>query len=269
MTNVLYGRCDTLSGSSASLLSLPPSLLSLLALFSTNVSGQSRTTASNLVPEMTSFTRSYPRIEQTRSLMTILKRSTIINSTTVPSMSTSTGAGISTSTPITNDILPGTSHIGGTKEAAFKYYWLILAIFGIAVALFLWYINRRRIKRKEQMRLSGQNALARDMEGWTNTRRWYYGAWRPNQTRALVRGEEGLNEHGEAPPPYRPKGDVTVAHAPATSLSIPLRTLSRDQGMAVRPPEYHETVNSHESDTIGPGTTTLHNNRHGAADSPS
>lgn len=108
--------------------------------------------------------------------------------------------------------------------------------------------------------MSGQNALARDMEGWVNTRRWFHGAWRPNQTRAFVRREEGLDEHGEAPPPYQPKDDVTVAEGPpqdpARLLAVPLRTLSRDDVGSGRPPEYRETI-SRTSSTPQPGSANL------------
>lgn len=110
------------------------------------------------------------------------------------------------------------------------------------------------------MRLSGQNALARDLDGWINTRRWFHGTWRHNQTAAFVRREEGLNEHGEAPPPYRPKSDVTVTqgqegtHDPASGLTIPLRTLSRDDIEQNRPPEYRETVGRGEASCNRPDT---------------
>lgn len=118
------------------------------------------------------------------------------------------------------------------------------------------------------MRLSGQNALARDMEGWVNTRRRFHGAWRSNQARALVRREEGLNEHGEAPPPYEPNDDATVtqglAQDHASGLSIPLRTYSRDQVDAGRPPEYREAVSRRGASTIRLETVTSHTETSGS-----
>ncbi|ORY07671.1 hypothetical protein BCR34DRAFT_452086, partial [Clohesyomyces aquaticus] len=126
----------------------------------------------------------------------------------------------------------------------FNYYFLFLAVFGVLVAISLWWIHRRRKRRKEQMRLSGQHALARDLDGWVNTRRWMHGGWRHNQS-GFVRREEGLDEHGEAPPPYEPKGETSVAVGGANStgegtadISIPLRTLQRDDIERSRPPEY-------------------------------
>jgi hypothetical protein len=111
------------------------------------------------------------------------------------------------------------------------------------------------------MRLSGRNALAQDMEGWTNTRRWYRGAWRQYQTETFIRREEGLNEHGEAPPLYRPKDEGTVTRDPATGLSIPLSTLSSEQVDAGRPPEYRETVNQDGEGSARSDTTDSHANR--------
>lgn len=137
------------------------------------------------------------------------------------------------------------------NESVFNYYFLFLAAFGFLVVIGLWWLHRRRRIRKEQTRRSGHNALARDLDGWVNTRRWMHGAWRHNQATTFVRREEGLNEHGEAPPPYRPKGEATVdagiTHDVTTSLAIPLRTLPRDEAERSRPPGYEE-VAPHERD---------------------
>ncbi|KAF2003663.1 hypothetical protein P154DRAFT_394634, partial [Amniculicola lignicola CBS 123094] len=93
------------------------------------------------------------------------------------------------------------------NEYAFNYYFLFLVMVGVAIAIGLWWIERRRRRQKESMRLSGQQALARDLDGWVDTRRWMHGRWRQNLPAAMMRREEGLDEHGEAPPPYEPKGD--------------------------------------------------------------
>lgn len=146
------------------------------------------------------------------------------------------------------------------KESVFNYYFLFLAAFGVLIVVGLWWIHRRRKRRKEQMRLSGHNALARDLDGWVNTRRWMHGAWRYNQP-AFVRREEGLDEHGEAPPPYQPKseatvaqGDIAAAQDATAGLTIPLRTLSRDEIERSRPPGYEEVANG--PSTARPDTAT-------------
>lgn len=138
------------------------------------------------------------------------------------------------------------------NEKAFNYYFLILGGIVLSVALILWWIRQRKRRQKEQMRLSGQNALARDLDGWANSRRWIHGTWRQNQSTTSTRHEEGLNEQGEAPPPYQPKSSVSAADVvsgdpvldptnvrdSATGLAVPMHVLSRDEFDHIRPPAY-------------------------------
>lgn len=63
--------------------------------------------------------------------------------------------------------------------------------------------------------------------------------------------EEGLNELGEAPPPYiqdthieerrLPVGSSSTAELPA-GPAIPLRTLSRDEQDRLKPPDYESSI---------------------------
>jgi hypothetical protein len=137
-------------------------------------------------------------------------------------------------------------------ESVFNYYFLFLAVLGVLVGLLLWWLHWRRKQRKARMRRSGQDALARDLEGWTGTRRFYHGSYGRHQV-SYVRRQEGLDEHGEAPPPYQSKSDTTVdapseqAHGTASSLAIPLRTLPRDEGERARPPGYAAITDSPDS----------------------
>jgi hypothetical protein len=155
------------------------------------------------------------------------------------------------------------------SESVFNYYFLFLAAFGLLLVVGLWMIHKRRQKKKEQMRLSGHNALARDLDGWVNTRRWVHGAWRP--TAGFVRREEGFNEHGEAPPPYQTKTADTVLvqgpdgtpHDLAANLTIPLRTLSRDEIERSRLPGYEEASGT---PSVQPDTTTAHITRQDTTD---
>jgi len=180
-----------------------------------------------------------------------------VNSTT---SSTSTSAKPTDSPP---ELFPGATNTSPQHvhtDGVFNYYFLFLALFGVLTAVFLWWIHKRRKRRKEQMRLSGHDALARDMAGWINTRRWFHGTRRHNQTGAFVRREEGLNEHGEAPPPYQPKSEVTAINAAGEArgsrigVTIPLRTLPRDTVEQSRPPQYQKTVGHEESPIFRPGT---------------
>lgn len=59
---------------------------------------------------------------------------------------------------------------------------------------------------------------------------------------------EGLNESGQAPPPYRPKDDTLTTLEPmndaldgTVSVAIPPRALSRDETDHIRLPGYSET----------------------------
>lgn len=131
----------------------------------------------------------------------------------------------------------------------FNYYFLFLAVGALFVFGLLWWLQRNKKRRKQQTRMSGQQALARDLEGWAGTRRFMHGRYGRNQTVAHVRVGDGLDENGEAPPPYQPKiGSRETSIAARASqdavsdLSIPLRARSRDETERTRPPAYIDTV---------------------------
>ncbi|KAF2020949.1 hypothetical protein BU24DRAFT_11603 [Aaosphaeria arxii CBS 175.79] len=143
------------------------------------------------------------------------------------------------------------------NESAFNYYFLILAGFGAVLAVGLWWIRKRRKRQKEQMRLSGQTALARDLDGWVNTRRWVHGAWRHNQTVAIIRREEGLDENGEPPPPYHsdasasvPSNRQCVIQQTSSELPVPLRTISREDIARAGPPAYPVLEHHGQNSTV-------------------
>jgi len=101
-----------------------------------------------------------------------------------------------------------------------------------------------------------------------------HGSWRGGAGGGLSRREEGLNEHGEAPPPYQPRADATTAgntdaegsealrlgtaQDVVTGLTVPLRTLSRDERATLKPPGYQDPIHSMsiESSTL-PNTAEL------------
>lgn len=179
--------------------------------------------------------------------------STTLLTTTSPTPN-STTISVPSETPSRSpDLVPGYSNSNTAsnpddrRDSVVNYYFLFLAIFGVMIAIFVWWAQKRRKQRKQQMRMSGQNALAQDLEGWVNTRRWFHGTRRPNQTAAFVRREEGLNEQGEAPPPYEPNGDATVPQdqIAANGLTVPLRVVSRQDHAEGRLPEYRETLDVH------------------------
>jgi len=112
-----------------------------------------------------------------------------------------------------------------------NYYFLLLAIVIIVIALVWWSIARRRKKRGIHMRSNQHSVLARDVEMWPGTRRgigrWRFGGAEP-------RAAEGLNERGEAPPPYL-KEPNPVHHIDGPGME--LHDLSRGEA---KPPGYDE-----------------------------
>lgn len=127
-------------------------------------------------------------------------------------------------------------HRSQVKNRVFNYYFLFLALLVCVLALLLWWLHRHRRREREQMRVRGQHALARDVEHWAMNRR--------NQPHTV----EGLNESGEAPPPYKPKSGVTTALEPVINnphdaiVSLPPRILTRAEIEHARLPNYVETV---------------------------
>ena len=94
------------------------------------------------------------------------------------------------------------------------------------------------------LRSQSQRALARDVEGW-RTR------FRPNYNNGR---EEGLDERGEAPPPYAP------GSKPPSIRSHERRGTDTENGEEVElarmntghnPPGYHEAARSAEEEDIG------------------
>lgn len=130
----------------------------------------------------------------------------------------------------------------GTTSSVFNYYFLFLVVFGVLVGVLLWWLRRRKLQQKEQMRRNGQHALARDLEGWAGLRRYGPGGVVQGQIPGAVRRQEGLDEHGDAPPPYQPKSEYDVASTSAATngqLDIPLRALSQDPAQRSLPPGYN------------------------------
>lgn len=127
------------------------------------------------------------------------------------------------------------------------YYGAIgaLLIIGALIGAYIWW------RKSQQLRIAryGQQTqvLASSMPGWDPNRprrRYWQGRWREDGPGL----EEGLNEQGEAPPPYMHKPpesqgssttttpSTTIA---ATDVAVPLQTLSR-QDVGLKPPDYSQ-----------------------------
>jgi hypothetical protein len=129
-----------------------------------------------------------------------------------------------------------------TKGNTLLYYYFfifLLLIVAVVVLSTLAYHRRKRL-RKALHQNNGQNALHRDLEGWTpgNIGGFFSGRQILNRR---ANGDEGFNEYGEAPPAYK----VEERRAPTDTSTgtsgrptIPLRTLSR--GHSSKLPEYDD-----------------------------
>jgi len=155
-----------------------------------------------------------------------------------------------------------------------NYLFLIIGFALLIAVVFSLLITRRKRQNKAELRRQGATALARDVANFPDPlrSRWDYGAWRSGfRSTGIHAAEEGLDERGEAPPPYilddkppsindmGPINNGRNENASSGSTSqpdIPLRNMS-----GRRPPEYHEvhartsTQSPYPSEVItAPGT---------------
>lgn len=149
---------------------------------------------------------------------------------------TATSSSTSTSSPSNDAGDSNDRDVRGLAQYYFGFLVLIAIVLGLGVLMF-W---RRKKKLSMMAQHHRDHAIERDIGPWDQTRarrRYWQGRWRSTD----VGHEEGLNEQGEAPPPYMPKPrDEEDARQPAGgSPAVPLQTLSRDQA-GLKPPGYVE-----------------------------
>ena len=111
-----------------------------------------------------------------------------------------------------------------------NYYFLLIVVFIIIVIIAYWSIARRRRNRLIRLRDNQQSALARDVETWPGRRRGVGARWRNGGVDTTV--EEGLDERGEAPPPYLK--ELEPAHLDARE-GVELHNMHAQEG---KPPDY-------------------------------
>jgi len=173
------------------------------------------------------------------------------NVTFTSAASTTTASGTSVS-----DTNNGNAYQGGTTTAGnaqSQYYYIVLAV-GVCLGFFcLWLAYRRRKMVKATQNTARQRALAEDSQGWHPSRLWTSnGAGRSgtNNHDAASVHHEGLNEHGEAPPPYLHGEPVLTEHEGVVAhgggldgtVAIPLRAMRRSEVHSMKPPDYLETI---------------------------
>lgn len=144
------------------------------------------------------------------------------------------------------DQIQGESHV-------FNYYFLIVAIVVVLFALCILYVGKRKKRKAALLRNNSQRALAQDVAGF----RQRFGRPRPyngfgfglgtgDRNRQIAR-EEGLDERGEAPPPYIPGSkppslrSIDLGDSPADDFTRTISTSSRGGG--------NEAVEMHRMNT--------------------
>ena len=153
-----------------------------------------------------------------------------------------------------------------------NYYFVFLALILCVVALFVFLMFRRKSIAARRMHSSREYALqhghgdGRGEAGWANSnaerRRYWQGRWRS----AEASREEGLNEHGEAPPPYVPKTSSEERDrnggGEAIGPAVPLQTLSREHA-GLKPPDYEEAHNGEQHGRDGAASAGMSSGAHG------
>lgn len=177
--------------------------------------------------------------------------------------STTTASDISTALPTSangSDNHNDDDHrdVGGLVN----YYFVFLALFVIITGLGAFMMYRRKKRAMLMYRHGQSNALQQDVHQWDPTRarrRHWQGRWlSTDETHDDRERNEGLNEHGEAPPPYMPKGrnDEEALHDHAgQGLAVPLETLSREQA-GLKPPGYEYAVTEQHGENMNTGATS-------------
>jgi hypothetical protein len=115
------------------------------------------------------------------------------------------------------------------------------------------------------MRSQSQRALARDVEGW----RTRFRAGRGNGTGREEEREEGLDERGEAPPPYAPGSKPPSIRSERRSMNGPSGNSGeevelRSMDTVNNPPGYHEAARGgmeEDDDITRPRTAVMASER--------
>lgn len=107
--------------------------------------------------------------------------------------------------PPANSSPSATDNKGHVQRSVFNYYFLIVAVAVILFCAIALCIRSRKKRKAALIRSRSQRALARDVEGFRSRFGIYrQAAYRANNNRPRSDTEEGLDERGEAPPPYVP-----------------------------------------------------------------
>lgn len=141
---------------------------------------------------------------------------------------------------------------GRNMSVYYFVFFALLICIAVLCVFFVWRRRRNAVMVRPNPRGEGYHRDVREWDTMRYRRRYWNTGFRNEQPSR----EEGLNENGEAPPPYMPKEDEDTgnngshangqrAHAEGIPVpgepSIPMQTLSRDQA-GLKPPGYEQSV---------------------------
>ncbi|KAG8529512.1 uncharacterized protein KY384_006149 [Bacidia gigantensis] len=157
----------------------------------------------------------------------------------LPAPPTASDNAPSFSTPTSNDTATDPSGgDDGHNDGLLNYYFLLLAVLIIIIIIVYWSLHRRRKAALLRQQSNQRDALAQDLDrtGWAQSfsRRGWRRGYGSGGTRIMH--HEGLDETGEAPPPYVKEPER--AHLGDDAASVELRDWDREG--RVKPPDYVE-----------------------------
>lgn len=141
---------------------------------------------------------------------------------------------------------------GRNMSVYYFVFFALLVCIAVLCVYFVWRKRRNALMIRPSPRGDGYH---RDVREW-DTMRYRRNYWNTGSRNEQPSREEGLNENGEAPPPYMPKEDEEMGNAGSHTNgrreqaegtpvpgepSIPMQTLSRDQA-GLKPPGYEQSV---------------------------
>jgi len=210
---------------------LPPAVLVLLLAIATNAQSDSSTISTS-----PTSTNTYPPVLHPRFTATDdAPQLTPVASSTLSAPSSATTS--------------ATSKHKSTDTSLVSYYFVFLALLVCVLVAVGWILIRQRRIRALRSQAGRQTALEQDLnqnswpidqERWTGRTRWIHGRGRSDGSANgdyRTRPEEGLNEVGEAPPPY--KGRQSGDRQTAGELARPEHVLDRSEA-GLKPPDYEE-----------------------------
>ncbi|KAI9855362.1 MAG: hypothetical protein M1813_009820 [Trichoglossum hirsutum] len=210
-------------------------------------------------------------IPSSRDFSSIRDPTALSTSTLRPDLVSFTTSSITSLPPIQTPTPPTSPPVVFSKpardrESSFvNLYFLLLFLLAVLGAIIYYFVRRRRREKSARSRNRRHNALVRDLASWPGMNRSRTGGRRGlGNSSGHGDMEEGLDERGEAPPPYEPpphalslegqqwSGRQEQSGAEHETLPVdllplrpPMRTLTRESH--VQPPGYEDTINNASS----------------------